>query len=201
MPATISHPSTTVQSSAEVIQFEPKPQAERFVMLRYSLLDSSAWQSLPSAAVDLYVKIARKYNGRNNGRIRYSVRDGAEALRASKGTASRELKRLQDSGLIRRVSRGSFNRKTGETIVSEWELTEYRVAPVKLDTDRVAPQVQSSCTTGTSIDVDLKIDKKESRGLPKGEPKKETDEERRQRWIAEGKSEFTGLPKWKRGRS
>jgi hypothetical protein len=187
---------TTSPSSADVIPFEPKPQSERFVMLRYSLLDSSAWQSLPSVAVDLYVKIARKYNGRNNGRIRYSVRDGAEALRASKGTASRELKRLQDGGLIRRVSRGSFNRKTGETTASEWELTEYRVAPVKLDADRVAPQVQSSCTTGTSIDVDIKIDKKESRGLSKEEAEKE---ERRKRWLAEGKSEFTGIPKWKRG--
>ena len=40
----------TAPSTAEVISFEPKPQPERFVMLRYSLLDSSAWQSLPPNA-------------------------------------------------------------------------------------------------------------------------------------------------------
>jgi len=63
----------TAPSTAEVISFEPKPQPERFVMLRYSLLDSSAWQSLPPNAQALYVHMARKFNGRNNGRISYSV--------------------------------------------------------------------------------------------------------------------------------
>jgi len=50
-------------SSAEIVPFQPKPQAERFVMLRYSLLDSPEWQSLPPIARALYVEMARRYDG------------------------------------------------------------------------------------------------------------------------------------------
>jgi hypothetical protein len=146
--------------SSIVLPFQPKPQPERFVMLRDSLLDSPEWQSVPPTAQALYVDVARKYNGRNNGHVRYSVSDGAAAFRVHKSTISRRLRLLEESGLIRCASRGSFNRKTKEAFPSEWELTKYRVAPAQLD-NRVAAVQPSSCTSATSIEVDLKIDKKE----------------------------------------
>jgi DNA-binding transcriptional ArsR family regulator len=153
----------TRSSSAEVIAFEPKPQPERFVRLGYSLLDSSAWQSLPPIAQSLYVKIARKYNGYNNGRISYSVREGAGALGVSKSTISRELRRLETGGLTRRMSRGTYNRKTKITTDSEWELPQYRVASVQLHLNGVAPEGQSSCTTGTKRRIDKEVEKEEDR--------------------------------------
>src|SRR5262245_37844378 len=151
----------TAGSSAEIVSFQPKPKSERFVMLRDSLLDSPVWQNVPPVAEAVYVRMARKYNGRNNGCISYSVREGARALRVNKSTISRAQALLEDLGLIRRTSRGSFNRRTKEATDSEWELTEYRVASAQLHPDRVAPEGQSSCASATFIEVDLKVDKKE----------------------------------------
>jgi hypothetical protein len=97
---------------------------ERYVKLRYWLLTSPAWRSLPAPAQSLYIHIAMRYNGSNNGRISYSVREGAEALNASKDTAGRHLKALVDRGFIVCTKRGAFSLKTKRE-ASEWRLTEY----------------------------------------------------------------------------
>jgi hypothetical protein len=119
--------SITAPSSAVVLQFQPTPpnQGGGFVKLRHAFLRSPAWQNLPPVARALYLEIASGYNGRNNGHIPYSVRDGASALRVSKSTVSRGLDLLKDSGLIRCASSGSFDLKTKKSKASEWELTEY----------------------------------------------------------------------------
>jgi hypothetical protein len=96
---------------------------ERYVWLRYWLLDSPAWKSLPVGARALYVEIARRYNGSNNGRITYSVRDGV-ALRIGKSTVGRLLDILQDRGFIVCTRKGYFSLKTTKD-ASEWRLTEY----------------------------------------------------------------------------
>ena len=97
---------------------------ERFVALRYWLLKSPAWRSLPANARAIYVEIAACYNGSNNGGISYSVRQAAEALHISKPTACRMLRLLQDRGFIQCTKRGAFSRKTVRE-ASEWCLTEY----------------------------------------------------------------------------
>jgi hypothetical protein len=56
-------------------------KTERFLGLRHWLLDSPAWLSLPCIARALYVQIAKRYNGANNGRISYSVREAYEELK------------------------------------------------------------------------------------------------------------------------
>jgi hypothetical protein len=98
-------------------------KSERYVKLRYWLLDSSAWQSLPGNARALYIQMAQRYNGSNNGRIPYSVRDGV-ALRIGKSTVSRLLDILQDRGFIVCTRKGYFSLKTAKD-ASEWRLTEY----------------------------------------------------------------------------
>jgi hypothetical protein len=97
---------------------------ERYVMLRYWLLNSPAWRSLTGNARALYIEIAQRYNGRDNGRLSYSVREAAEALHISKSTAGRLLKILQERGLIICTKRGAFSLKTTKD-ASEWQLTEH----------------------------------------------------------------------------
>jgi DNA-binding transcriptional MocR family regulator len=97
---------------------------ERFLALRFWLLKSPAWRSLPSNARAIYIEIAARYYGTNNGRISYSVRQAAEALHISKPTACRMLKLLQERGFIVCTKRGAFSRKTVRE-ASEWRLTEH----------------------------------------------------------------------------
>jgi hypothetical protein len=97
---------------------------ERYVKLRYWLLDSAAWQSLPGGACALYVKMAQRYNGSNNGRIPFSVREAMQVVHVSKGMAKYLLDVLQDRGFIVCTKRGAFSLKTGRE-ASQWRLTEY----------------------------------------------------------------------------
>jgi DNA-binding transcriptional MocR family regulator len=96
----------------------------RFLALRSWLLESPAWRSLPATARALYIEIAARYRGSNNGRISYSVREGAKALHISKATACRMLGLLKERGFIVCTKRGAFSRKTVRE-ASEWRLTEH----------------------------------------------------------------------------
>jgi hypothetical protein len=98
--------------------------SERYLKLRYWLLRSPAWQSLPGLARALYIDIAMRYNGSNNGRISYSVREGAAALGVTKDTIGRALKLLQERGFIVCTKVAHFTVKTTRD-ASEWRVTEY----------------------------------------------------------------------------
>ena len=99
-------------------------KTERFVSLRHWVLDSPAWLSLPCNARALYVQLAKRYNGANNGRISYSVREAYEELKISKSTAHRAFRVLQSRGFIVCTKRGAFSWKIVNE-ASEWRLTEY----------------------------------------------------------------------------
>jgi hypothetical protein len=72
----------------------------------------------------LYLEMAKRYNGSNNGRISYSVREGAAALHVSKGSVKNWLDVLQERGFIVCTRRGAFSLKVTRD-ASEWRLTEY----------------------------------------------------------------------------
>jgi hypothetical protein len=91
------------------------------MMNRY-LLESQAWKSLNATARGVYVHMAMRYYGSNNGRIGYSVRAAAEELKIGLATASRALADLQDRGFIVPMKRGAFSRKVRHA--SEWRLTD-----------------------------------------------------------------------------
>lgn len=101
-----------------------KRKGERDLSLRFWLLKSVAWNSLPATSRALYLELAARYNGSNNGRISYSVREGAEALHVTKDTTARYLKILEDRGFIVCTKRGAFSHKTVRD-ASEWRLSEY----------------------------------------------------------------------------
>jgi hypothetical protein len=65
-----------------------------------------------------------RYNGSNNGRIPYSVREAAKALNVSGQTAMRTFQLLEDRGFIRCKKKGAFSLKAAPS-ASEWRLTEY----------------------------------------------------------------------------
>jgi hypothetical protein len=97
---------------------------ERYVLLRHWLLKSPAWRSLPVGARALYIELALRYNGSNNGRIPYSLREAVEALHISKETARHLFRILRERGFIVCTRKGAFSLKTTKD-ASEWRLTEY----------------------------------------------------------------------------
>jgi hypothetical protein len=101
-----------------------RDRTDRYVSLRHWLLQSRAWLSLPAAARAIYIQLASRYNGSNNGRISYSVREGAQEVNVTKDTAGRMLKVLQDRGFIAPMKRGAFSHKVSRE-ASEWLLAEY----------------------------------------------------------------------------
>ena len=97
----------------------------KFVMLYHDMIESSAWESLNGNARALYIHIAARYNGKNNGRISFSAREAAQALNASKATAARTIKTLIDRGFITVAKRSGFNLKRGQDHATEYRLTEF----------------------------------------------------------------------------
>jgi hypothetical protein len=97
----------------------------RHVRLYHSMLKSPAWKSLDAVARALYIEITARYGGpgSNNGRIPYSVREGATALRIGKTKSALGLQMLQDRGFIVAMTLGGFNRK--DRHATEWLLTEF----------------------------------------------------------------------------
>jgi hypothetical protein len=100
-----------------------KASGARFVALRHYMLNSPAWADLDPISRCLYVELARRYMGQNNGQIPYSVREGAKALGVGKATVSRSLRQLIDHGFIAVTQKGHFDYKIRHA--TEWRLTEF----------------------------------------------------------------------------
>jgi hypothetical protein len=96
----------------------------RYLRLEHWFLKSPAWRSLPCAARALYLEIAMRYNGSNNGRISYSVREASLALNVSRSAGKYLIDMLQDRGFIVATKRGHFTLKTKRD-ATEWRLTEH----------------------------------------------------------------------------
>jgi hypothetical protein len=104
-----------------------KPSAEkkdRYFGLHHYMLKTDAWKALSAAARAVYIQIGLRYDGFNNGRISFSVRDAASECGLAKDTASRAFKELGDLGFIEETRHGSLSRKT--RIASEWRLTAFK---------------------------------------------------------------------------
>lgn len=100
-------------------------KAQRHVRLYHYITDSAAWHDLNAVARAIYCEIAKRYagTGSNNGRIPYSVREGAAELKISPATASRALAVLTDHGFIVPTRKGAFSLKSKHA--TEWRLTEF----------------------------------------------------------------------------
>ena len=96
---------------------------ERFVSLPHYMLQSSAWLSLSPVARCVFIELAARYKGGNNGYLALSVRDAGERIGCSKDSAARAVADLTAKGFIEVCSRGHFDRKSPHA--SEYRLTLY----------------------------------------------------------------------------
>ena len=96
----------------------------KFTALHEALQESLAWRALSPAERAVYVELARRYNGLNNGSLFLSVREAGELCNVSKSTAGRALRVLEERGLIQLVTPSGFSRK--DRVAAEWRLTFYR---------------------------------------------------------------------------
>jgi hypothetical protein len=101
-----------------------KERADRYFQVHHYMLKTGAWQALSASARAVYIQIGDRYNGGNNGKIAYSVRDAASECNLNKDTAGRALHELIDRGFIEETRHGGLSRKT--RIASEWRLTAFR---------------------------------------------------------------------------
>lgn len=95
----------------------------RHVRLHHWLLKTQAWRALSTQSVAVYILLAQRYNGSNNGEISLSVREAARLVRIAKDTATKTFHELEDKGFIRRNICGSFNWKLKHA--TTWILTEH----------------------------------------------------------------------------
>ncbi len=71
----------------------------------------------------VFIELAARYKGGNNGYLALSVRDAAKRVGCSKDSVSRALADLTAKGFIECCSRGHFDRKSPRA--SEYRLTLY----------------------------------------------------------------------------
>jgi len=90
--------------------------------------DSFGYKSLVlkcAGALAIYIDLAMRYNGVNNGEISYAVRDGKENLGINPNTVGKYLKALEHYGFIITTQKGSFDLKKRHA--STYELTLWEV--------------------------------------------------------------------------
>ena len=63
----------------------PKETVRRHVSLYHYMMESQAWKSLGCIPRAVYVDIAKRYYGKNNGRIGYSIRCAVDELHIKRG--------------------------------------------------------------------------------------------------------------------
>jgi hypothetical protein len=96
---------------------------EPFLRLSFFMPQSSAWLSLSPIARCVFIELAARYKGSNNGYLALSVRDAAERVGCSKDSAARALADLRAKDFIECCSPGHFDRKSPHA--SEYRLTLY----------------------------------------------------------------------------
>ena len=96
---------------------------ERFVKLIYPLLESEAWRWLKPISHSVYLELRRRFNGSNNGKISFSLAEGARILMASKSSIQTALAELEEHGFIKLVKKGYFQGR----MASEYALTDERL--------------------------------------------------------------------------
>jgi hypothetical protein len=93
-----------------------------FVQLYRFVKRSRAWHDLSLPARCALIELLDRYTGINNGMIGLGVRTLADALKCSQATATRALRELDDSGLVRAMTVGFWRGKRA----TEWRLAFYR---------------------------------------------------------------------------
>jgi len=97
---------------------------DRFLSLPHYLLKSEAWKSIGPVPRALFIEVAQRWNGFNNGRIGLGVREAGEALHVKHTTAGAAFKVLQDRGFLVLTKDSGFDQKR---LAREWRVTAFPV--------------------------------------------------------------------------
>ena len=92
----------------------------KFVQIWNEVIESPAYRSLSVAGAAALVQICNRYNGGNNGRISFSVREMAERLNVGKDRANRALTELVERRLLIPTRSGWFSNKHRQA--TEWRI-------------------------------------------------------------------------------
>ena len=84
---------------------------KRFVLFDYEQIESQAFKYLTGGALKLLIMVRKRFNGVNNGKISFSVREGRDLLGYSMNTVARYFDELVDKGFLRIKEKGSFTYK------------------------------------------------------------------------------------------
>lgn len=104
--------------------------SERFYQMNAWLTNSAAWRATNVYERALYGELKQRYNGSNNGDIAMSHREAEAALNCSNKPVAAAFIGLQEKGLIKIATRGSFHWKKGVGASgrsARWILTELPV--------------------------------------------------------------------------
>ena len=99
-----------------------------FVQIPKYMKESSGYKYLLlncKGALTVYIDLADRYNGINNGEISYSVREGKESLGLTPNTVGKYLKALEHYGFIITTQKGCFNLKKRHA--STYEITMFEI--------------------------------------------------------------------------
>ena len=92
----------------------------QFMNLPYFQVQHPAWRALSGNTTKVFIELRSRFNGRNNGKLRVSLDEGARLLGISKSTVQRALKELEDKGFIVKTKQGQWYGR----MATEWRITD-----------------------------------------------------------------------------
>jgi hypothetical protein len=99
--------------------------ANGFIQLNKSMLNTPAWEHLSPHACKLLLAIRQRHTGMNNGAIPYSIKEAKQLLRCGSDRARACFDELVDKGFIKVARDSSFDLKT--RLSREWTITAERL--------------------------------------------------------------------------
>jgi hypothetical protein len=106
--------------------------SDRYLRLPHFMLSSAAWRSLEALPRALFIEVAAKYNGFNNGAIGLGIREAGAALHVKRQTAVNAFRVLQDRGFLLLAKESGFDQKR---LAREWVVTLFPVGDERASMD------------------------------------------------------------------
>jgi hypothetical protein len=88
------------------------------------IIDLPAFGKLKASAVRVYVQLLRLSDGKNNGRLFLSGRDGASICNMNKDTVVAALRELDQAGFLENTRQARYSKH--ERFAAEWRLTHLK---------------------------------------------------------------------------
>ena len=100
----------------------------KFIGLPYNLLDSAAWNDLSPRAIQLFLRLWRKFSGKNNGDLSLTLTELKKAqVLSSSATLTKALDELWSHGFIVSTREGSFG---SARLCNLWAITTWPISDI-----------------------------------------------------------------------